>query len=316
MSQINIKQQLFDLLPLSYEQLDRLILRSPHTYKQYTIPKKSGGIRTISQPARGTKYLQYWLMENIFSELNVHKCATAYQEGSSIKKNAQYHVNNSYLTKFDFKNFFPSIKGEDLKAHLIRHFGDRLTNDDLNDIVRISCIEQNWSKDFSLSIGAPSSPMLSNAIMYEFDCLVVEWCKENEIRYTRYADDLTFSSNKKNISSNIEPFIRNVVRNIEYPSLRFNRKKTTHLSKKHQRRVTGLILTNAGNVSLGRSRKREISSLIHKFTNKKLDDSDVSRLQGLIGFAKGVEPDFVKRMRNKYGSKVISTILEYRSKRE
>jgi len=312
MSHIDIRRQLLDLLPISDEQLHRLITRSPHTYKQYKIPKKSGGFRTISQPSRGTKYLQYWLMENVFNELVVHKSAAAYQKGSSIKKNASYHAKNSFIAKFDFRNFFPSIKGADLIHHMEKQIGNKLSNEDLNDIVRISCIKQNGKNDFNLSIGAPSSPLLSNSMLYEFDCQVVEWCNENKIRYTRYADDLTFSTNMAGITSSIEPFIRYVKRNLKYPTLRFNRQKTTHLSKKHQRRVTGLILTNDGSVSIGRSRKREISSLIHTYTINQLVDDELFRLQGLLGFAKGVEPDFLNRMRKKYGGNVITAILQLR----
>ncbi len=314
MSQLTIRKELLECLSISDEQLNRLIVRSPHTYKQYNIPKKTGGFRAIAQPARATKYLQYWLMENIFNELSVHPAAMAYQEGCSIKKNAQYHVNNSYIAKFDFKSFFPSIKGSDIKAHLVRHFRDRLTENDLNDIVRISCIQLNGRTDFSLSIGAPCSPVLSNSILYEFDCKVVDWCSDNNIRYTRYADDLTFSTNLQRATSSIEPYIREVVKRLDYPSLRFNRKKTTHLSKKNQRRVTGLILTNDGDVSIGRSKKREISSLIHKFTIGQLPGDEIPRLQGLLGFSKGVEPQFIFRMNRKYGENVISSIFKYRKK--
>lgn len=316
MRQLTIRQELLDFFTISEEQLNRIIVRSPHTYKQYNIPKKSGGFRTISQPARATKHLQHWLMNNIFNELNIHRAAAAYQEGCSIKKNAQYHSNNSYIAKFDFISFFPSIKGEDVKAHLIRHFGDKLTENDLNDIVRISCIKLNGGSDFSLSIGAPCSPIISNSILYEFDRRVVDWCSENNVRYTRYADDLTFSTNVQGTTSYIEKHIRDIVRNLEYPSLRFNRKKTIQLSKKYQRKVTGLILTNDGDVSIGRSRKREISSLIHKFTIDQLPDGEVSRLQGLLGFSKGVEPKFIFRMNKKYGEDVISAIFRYRKKDE
>jgi len=314
MSYFNIRHQLLKLLLISDSQLDRLISRSPHMYKQYKIQKKNGKYRTISQPARETKYLQHWLIANVFNELNVHKAASAYKTGSSIKKNAQYHVNNCYLSKFDFKNFFPSIKGKDLAIYLNRHFGNKLTEVELFDIIRISCIKQNGSNDYNLSVGAPSSPMLSNSIMYEFDCKVVEWCSENNIRYTRYADDLTFSTSVRNISSNIEPYLRSVIKSIDFLNLRFNRKKTIHTSKKFQRRVTGLILSNDGKVSIGRDRKREISSLIHKFTIQQLAENEISRLQGLLGFAKGTEPDFIDRMSDKYGEENIRRIFQFRKK--
>ena len=114
------------------------------------------------------------------------------------------------------------------------------------------------------------------------------------------------------MSSEIEPFLRAVIKNLKYPSLIFNNKKTTHLSKKHQRRVTGLILTNDGDISLGRSRKREISLMIYKYIKGYLSDKELDKLQGLLGFAKGVEPIFIQRMNAKYTNEVISKIFSHR----
>jgi hypothetical protein len=308
----SLREKLQESLGINESQLNRLILRAPHTYKLYTIPKKSGGIRVIAQPARETKYIQYWLIKNIFHKLPIHECSMAYQEGSSIKKNAAAHKNNCYIAKFDFKNFFPSINADDLVMHISKHFGQALYPDDIKDIVRISCIERKNDGKQCLSIGAPSSPILSNTLMFEFDREVYAWCVKNDITYTRYADDLTFSTNRKGISSNIEPVIQDIVQSLEYPRLSFNTKKTTHLSRKHQRRITGLIINNDGNVSLGRQRKRELSTLIHKYSLELLPERGVYNLQGLLGFAKDVEPLFLNRMREKYGSELIEQIIRKR----
>lgn len=312
MSAFNLKEELLSKLPISETQLNALILRSPYIYKKYSIPKKSGGVRQIAQPARATKYLQRMLIELIYENLPMHDCVTAYKKGASIKKNALAHCNNSYFAKFDFKDFFTSIKGTDLVAHLVKHSKDTFTEKDLEDISRISCIKSNGREALNLSIGAPSSPIISNTILYDFDLAVNEWCYENNIVYTRYADDLTFSTNVKNKTSIIEPFIRDVVRRLDYPNLRFNTKKTIFLSKKHQRKVTGLIITNEGNISLGRNRKRLISSMIHKFKLSILPEIDVPQLQGLLGLAKDIEPNFIERMNLKYGKETISELFKFR----
>lgn len=292
--------------------LNRLVQRAPHSYKVYTIPKRSGGQRTIAQPAKETKFVQRWLIQNIFSQLPVHECASAYKVGASIKKNANAHKSHSYVTKLDFKDFFPSITSNDLVKHLSVHLGNSLGTQDIQDIARISCIRLPGKNDLCLSVGAPSSPVLSNSIMFSFDTEVFDWCDKNGITYTRYADDLTFSTSTKNISSDIEPFVRGIAQKLAYPSLSLNSKKTTHLSKKHQRRITGIIINNEGNISLGRNRKREISALIHKFTLGILPEPEIFRLQGLLGFAKDVEPLFVARMRGKYTSKLIEEVLQKR----
>lgn len=309
---ISLRKEMQESLGIGEEQLTRLIQRSPHTYKVYDIPKRTGGVRTIAQPARETKFIQHWLIKTIFARLPVHECATAYSEGSSILKNAMAHKDNSYVAKFDFKNFFTSIKFDDLVLHFSRHLANHVCADDILLIARVSCIRPKTSSELCLSVGAPSSPILSNSVMYEFDSAVARWCKEQNIVYTRYADDLTFSTKEKGVSSQIEPFVRDVVRGMAYPTLRFNNQKTTHLSRKYQRRITGLIINNDGNVSLGRDRKREISALIHRFSLGLLAKDEIYRLQGLLGFAKNVEPLFVSRMRGKYRSELIEEILQIR----
>ena len=299
-------------LGLSEAQVMRLIARSPHTYKVYTIPKKSGGERIIAQPAKETKAIQYWLIANVFNLLPVHSSAMAYKKGTSIKINANAHVKNSYLSKFDFKDFFTSIKAQDLRQHFEVYFGSRYSKEDISYISRTSCIFLKGAKDLCLSIGAPSSPLLSNSIMFDFDERMNAWCNARNVEYTRYADDITFSSMESGIYSEIEYALRNVIRETAYPNLRLNNKKTTHVSKKSQRRVTGVIINNEGVISLGRDRKRLISSLIHKYTCGQLDSSMHAKLQGLLGFALNIEPLYFHSMRNKYGASVLDIILQIR----
>ena len=313
---LNLKQKMQESLGITEAQLNQLIQRSPFTYKVYDIPKRNGGHRTIAQPAAETKYIQYWLIENIFPKLPLHACATAYKTGSSILKNVSAHKSNKYLTKFDFQSFFTSITFENLATHLSIHLGSELSANEIMDIARIACIKTPDKKELCLSIGAPCSPVLSNSIMFEFDNAVFTWCEEKKITYTRYADDLAFSTNEKGISSCVEPFLKEVIKNLAYPSLRLNDKKTTHLSKKYQRRITGLIINNEGNVSIGRERKREISTLIHRFSLNLLSAEETYYLQGLLGFAKDVEPLFASRMRGKYSSALIENILQIRKPEE
>jgi len=309
MNNFALRETLIKEIGIPQRYLSRLILRAPHTYKVYTIPKKDNDRRTIAQPAKETKYIQHWLMKNVFHLLPVHRCATAYKPGGSIKLNAGTHASNSFIAKFDFKDFFTSIKAEYLKMHLVKHLGSQLSSEDVNDILRISCIKYSNKNDMCLSIGAPCSPMLSNSIMYEFDEKVSKWCSENGVTYTRYADDLTFSTNTPGISAEIEDVIRKIAGSVEYPVIRFNRKKTVHVSKKYQRRVTGLIIDNSGRVSLGRDRKRMISSLVHKYSINLLEEKRVYHLQGLLGFANDAEPLFVARLRGKYGTELIEELL-------
>ena len=192
-------------------QFIRLIERAPYTYKVYQIPKKSGGVRTIAQPAKETKLIQRWLIANVFDKLPIHESASAYKAGASIKLNAAAHVGGDYLSKFDFKNFFPSISERDICKHLSEFLGDGLSAHEIVWIARVACIRAFAGNERCLSVGAPSSPLLSNSVMFHFDSELNGWCKERNINYTRYADDLTFSSSMKNVSMEIESCIGDIL---------------------------------------------------------------------------------------------------------
>jgi RNA-directed DNA polymerase len=112
-----------------------------------------------------------------------------------------------------------------------------------------------------MTIGAPSSPLLSNILMYEFDLNVHEWCRNRGIIYTRYADDMFFSTNRANLLKEAETFVLHKVNTISCPhNLEINHKKTRHVSKKGRRNITGLVITSSGEISVGRKRKRYIKS--------------------------------------------------------
>lgn len=311
----SLPQLLQENIGLHPSQFERLIRRAPDTYKHYTIKKRTGGDRWIAQPAKETKYIQHWLIDNIFLKFPVHRCAMAYKAGTSIAINAAAHSKNSYLAKFDFSNFFNSIKYHNVNDFLSLLLGDSFSPDDIDNMARVSCVRE---PDFGLclSVGAPSSPLLSNAILYEFDSRIEYWCQERSIIYTRYADDLTFSTNEKGACSEIHKFLVDSLIDFDCPVLRLNDKKTIHSSKRFQRRVTGLIINNDGMVSLGRGRKREISAMIHKFRCKDLAESESYRLQGLLGFARDAEPSFVESMNKKYGNEILSSIYSLRKPKE
>ena len=114
-----------------------------------------------------------------------------------------------------------------------------------------------------LSIGAPSSPLVSNFFMYQFDCVLSKLCIEREIIYTRYADDLTFSTKHKDVLFVLPQLVKENLNDLFGNAIRINRKKTKFSSKAHNRHVTGITINNDGKISLGRERKRYIKHLVH-----------------------------------------------------
>jgi RNA-directed DNA polymerase len=288
-----------------------LIRSAPYRYKVYQVPKKEPGeTRTIAQPAPEVKNLQYWVMENFLSRFPIHAAATAYRKGRNIASNAQPHARNRYLCKMDFRNFFPSIKSTDFERFLSANASAAgWTEEEVGYLSRILFRRERRGGDLRLSIGAPSSPLLSNILLYRFDVAVSDLCSGNGVSYTRYADDLTFSTNRQKVLYQIEHEIPHICTRLESPKLFLNRKKTVHASKKEARRVTGLVLTNEGLLSIGREKKRQLRATLHRFVSGKLDAEETAKLAGMVSFIKSVEPEFLQRVARKYGQVALTRLL-------
>jgi RNA-directed DNA polymerase len=288
-----------------------LIRSAPYRYKVYDIPKRTPGqFRTIAQPAREIKPLQYWVMKNVLGDFPIHSAATAYRKGKNIADNAKAHTLNRYLCKMDFQNFFPSIRSSDFE-HLISSStrAGEWTTEEIGHLSRILFWRRKRARDLRLSIGAPSSPLLSNILMHRFDTEVSLLCSNYGVAYTRYADDLSFSANEPKILSLIEREIKRTCAGSQFPRLVLNSKKTVHVSKKSARYVTGLTLTNDGLVSIGREKKRVLRASIHRYMQGMLDFKEVRKLAGLVAYVKSVEPKFFHRLVQMNGSEVLKSLL-------
>lgn len=296
---------------ISQKELTTFINSAPYRYKVYTIPKRNGtGVRIIAQPTDVLKVMQKMVLEEFFHDLPVHECATAYVENKSIKTNAEAHAKNQYLLKVDFSDFFPSMRPADLIEHITRHKGE-LSPEDANTVKKLFFWAKKNDPIHRLSIGAPSSPFISNTLLYEFDCMLHAACWQLKVTYTRYADDLTLTSNVKGALSHALTLIKKFVDDIAYPRLSINHKKTVSSSKKHNRHVTGLVLANDGKVSLGRDKKRLIKSLVFTANLESTSREELNKIKGLIAFSKHIEPTFYISLIQKYGRQKIAAIEAY-----
>jgi retron-type reverse transcriptase len=294
---------------LPEHELIALIRSAPYRYKVYQIPKRAPGqFRTIAQPAREVKALQYWVMNNVLNKFEVHPTAMGYRKGRSIAHNARPHTRGRFLLKMDFKDFFPSLKARDFRNFLKKH-GPDFDKETVQALCRILFWRPKGTQDLCLSIGAPTSPLLSNILMFEFDRRVFTVCSEHGVAYTRYADDLSFSTAKSSDPlAAVEEAVHEICRRLRSPSLTLNLKKTVRVSKRDSRRMTGLVLTNDRKVSLGRDMKRKIRAWVHHSVTDRLSEEQTLQLRGMLNYVNSVEPAFLQRLIDKYGVKAIRRI--------
>lgn len=298
LSQSDVLQRMSSDLAMMPSHLAKIIQTAPLRYKIFEIPKKAGGMREVAQPAREVKAIQRWVIREIGPKLPIHSAATAYREGASIRRNAEAHAQSRYMLKLDFTNFFPSILKGDVYLHIERHCSEFLDPAAQRLIAHVCCWARRRQPPLRLCIGAPSSPLLSNSMMFEFDNLLSSVAEQDCVTYTRYADDITLSSRVRSKIDRYEEIVKQLLAELQYPKLNLNLAKTVRASRAGKRVVTGLVLTPDGGLSIGRDRKRLIRAMYHHSLSHQLDEKELQELQGLLAFADSIEPGFSHRLKN------------------
>ncbi len=268
-----------------------------HAYKKYWIPKRGGGLREIHHPSKQLKALQRWFLQYVLPGLPVHSAAMAYRKHRSILDNAAAHARSKYLLRMDFEEFFPSIVESDLRAYIEARRKLLFAEWTIPDVNVFCAVVLRQSR---LTIGAPTSPALSNALCFDLDSALSDLSATHGVTYTRYADDLFFSITQPDILLALQSEVEKTVAGLTLPAaLTINAAKTRHSSKRRARRVTGIVLGSDQRAHIGRDLKRKIRALIHKIDT--LDPSSRASLAGLLAYAAGFDPDFMNSLIIKYG---------------
>ncbi len=297
---MSLAQQIARSLQLSEAFILHVAASASHRYKQYPIKKADGkSTRLIEQPSRGLKLLQRWIIRRVFDQLPTHPCAHAYVKGRSIGTNAAVHRGSRYISRLDFENFFPSLTSEDVDLLLMQNrpwvSGTSLSDEDIRLVSSLTC------RFGRLTIGAPSSPTISNKLLYELDTHLARLGAGCNVLYTRYADDLYFSSSQPGILYDVCKKTEEVIAGMASPRLIINKKKTYHGSRKRRMVVTGLRITPDAKVSVGRELKRRIRVAANKASHNKLGVQELAWLRGMLAYVSSIEPDYADRIKAKYG---------------
>lgn len=199
-------------------------------YHQVCIPKSDGGSRKLSCPDYILKKVQRKISEVILSGLPVSEYACAYVYGGSPLKNARKHLKQEMILKLDIRKYFDHVTYPLIREKV---FTPDIFSESNRILLSLLC-----SYDEVLPQGAPTSPAISNILLYDFDNKVGEWCRQRDIIYTRYCDDLTFSS--KELDK--DEVIRKVADELKVYGLFINRKKTKFIQDGQRKKVTGIIV--------------------------------------------------------------------------
>lgn len=237
-------------------------------YTTFEIKKKNGNTRTIDAPEDKLKYIQkrlvellwanqvkVWKKQPISFEHNIAQKKLEYSEkyrvpnmshgfevNKSIITNAQIHRNKKYVLNIDLKDFFPSLHFGRVRGFFQKDNDFKVSKEVATLIAQLTCYKG------TLPQGAPSSPLISNLICKIMDFRILKISKKYKLDYTRYVDDLTFSTNNATFISKYEEFVN--ILNIEIVKAGFeiNQKKTRLQIEDSRQVVTGLIVNKKINV--------------------------------------------------------------------
>lgn len=227
-------------------------------YKRFTIPKKSGGVREISAPVKGLKCMLTYLNVVFQAMYEPAEAAMGFVPGRSIADNAAAHVGKYYVYNTDLKDFFPSIRQPRLWAVLqLKPFS---LNKELASVIAGLCCMQDANGDGVLPQGSPCSPILTNIICRQLDRRLTGLAKRFNLKYTRYADDITFSSDY-NVFQEDSEFMTEFKMIIADQHFIFNDKKTRLQKSNERQEVTGLVVNEKVNVV--REYVRDIRNLLY-----------------------------------------------------
>lgn len=303
-----------------YGFLKDVVRRQIDPYRHFRIRKRSGGMRRIVAPHPLLLNVQKWIDEAILSHAPAHPCSTAYSTGCSPLKNAQLHSGARWLIKTDVKNFFESIS-ERQAFHVFREFGYRGVV--ALELARISTRPYNSSTRYKgttrrrwinannigrpfdclkvghLPQGAPTSPRLANLVCRVLDQKLSELATQRNCIYTRYADDIVFSSGNLT-RSDAERLLRDCTATLSSYGFQRNRQKSHIVPPGAHKIVTGLTV-NEMDPLLQRTLRDKIRA--HLYYAKRFGPAKhcrrtkfrsilgfKSHLGGLIEYARSVNP--------------------------
>lgn len=264
--EVTTRNELADFIGVKRKVLTHILYieKEDTKYKSFTIPKRNGGNRTIYAPNNELKYVQQKLaqalieyMDYVKEEENIKSnISHAFEKKKSIITNAEIHRNKKLVLNLDLKDFFDSFHFGRVCGYFQKNKYFLLNKKVATVIAQLVCYNGK------LPQGAPTSPIITNLICQILDYKILKLSKKYKLDYTRYADDLTFSTNKYSFIDEQQQFISDLETIIKQAGFQINHSKTRLQYNDSRQVVTGLVVNKKINVS--RKFYKETKSMAHQ----------------------------------------------------
>ena len=282
---IQSKNDFAELLHLS-PTLIHILTRNTtdYKYKIFEIPKKHSGFRKIYSPVYSLKIIQRWVLENILYRIKPSNNCFGYVKGMScpLAKNADKHKANLFIMKLDVENFFPSLDNKKVFG-LFESIG---YNKEVSALLTNIC-----TCDEHVPQGAVTSPYLSNLLCIKLDLRLQRYCSKRDVVYTRYVDDLTFSSNNR---GELKKIFHMVCKILEDEGFYVNKNKIKFMTPKTKKSITGVTISDE-KLKAPHEMKRLVRSMLHKAIISG-DYTELNRIRGYIAYICSIEEDYKEKV--------------------
>ena len=260
-------------------------------YKTFYIPKKNGQLREISAPNRNLKEILYYLNMMLGEVYQASPSAMGFVKGRSIVDNAKLHIGQNYVLNLDLSDFFTSISQSRVCKRL--QLAPFNFNEDVAKIISGLCckkVVKDQKKGYVLPQGAPTSPLLTNAVCDFLDKKLRRLSFSHGVKYSRYADDMTFSS-MHNVYQEDSDFMKSLFSFIEEERFTVNPEKTRLQKRGERQEVTGLTVNDKVNTAHKYTRElRNILYMWEKYGYKDAYASFYRHYKATKGHVKKGEP--------------------------
>jgi retron-type reverse transcriptase len=260
------------LLGISPKLISEIAYNPSRHYRRFMLPKKGGGERPIESPRVLLKVIQWFLSDFVLDRLSSHESVHSFKIGKSIVTNAKQHTGQGFVGNVNIEDFFGSVTRKAVIEHLIRNKFEE---------TEAKVISQLCTNDDRLPQGAPTSPIISNSLLFDLDHQMTEFCASRSLRYSRYADDITISGGER--GSVKEAIDRADCLLHRLYGLRLNSEKTRIASRGGQQRVTGVVVNREA--APARRFRRRVRAIFHHARLQPHRYMDrVAELNGYVGY--------------------------------
>jgi RNA-directed DNA polymerase len=274
--------------------------KTSHYYLSHTVRKSSGGLRWINAPQPPLIDAQTYLLHNFFYKFKPSKHCVGFRRGMGVTEGAKRHFGNKCLLNLDLKDFFPSIHRQEVYQMIQRYNAvlrkkgfSPMTNFEIGSLTKMvtlsSCLPQ----------GAPTSPVIANLVSTSLDKELSQLSDKYGLVYTRYADDLSFSSPDKDFD--MESLIPAIILIVEAKGRILNNKKT-RISRPHQRmEVTGVVINDR--LTVPRYKWRNFRAKLHNLIRDRrtITPKEYKQLRGYIQWIQSIHPEKGKKFLKQLG---------------